>query len=85
MPLGEKSAVPMDLSTNGTWVNKVKVGKKRQMILSHCSVVCILEIGGECFRYIDRGTIYLHNLRHYSKYIDGDILRKGTISEVRSG
>ena len=35
--MGEKSALLTDLSMNGTWVNGVKVGKDRQMILSHCS------------------------------------------------
>ena len=39
--MGEKSAVLTDLSMNGTWVNGVKVGKDRQMILSHCSVISI--------------------------------------------
>ena len=44
--MGEKSALLTDLSMNGTWVNGV--GKDRQMILSHCSVISILDMESEC-------------------------------------
>ena len=34
---GEESAVLTDLSMNGTFVDGVRVGKERQIILEHCS------------------------------------------------
>ena len=84
--IGEQSAVLTDLSMNGTWVDKVRVGKDRQMILSHCSVISILDMDGECFRYIDRDTTEdLYTTCVTDKYIVGGILGKGSTSEVRRG
>ena len=83
---GERSAVLFDLSMNGTWVNGVKVGKDRQIILSHCSVISILDVSAECFRYIDRDTMEtLYPNCVTQKYIVGSVLGKGTTSEVRRG
>ena len=84
--IGDKSAVLTDLSMNGTWVDKVRVGKDRQMILSHCSVISILDMGGECFRYIDRDTMEdLYTTCVTDKYIVGGMLGKGSTAEVRRG
>ena len=35
---------------NGTFVNGVRVGKDRQIILEHCSVISLLSQDGEDFR-----------------------------------
>ena len=79
--MGEKSAVLTDLSLHGTWVNGVKVGKDRQMILSHCSVISILDMESECFMYIDRDTMEnLYTACVTQKYIVGGILGKGSTS-----
>ena len=83
---GEKRAVLTDLSMNGTWVNGVKVGMDRQMILGHCSVISILDTDSECFRYIDRDTMEsLYTASVTQKYIVGEVLGMGSTSVVRRG
>ena len=54
---GEVRAVLTDLSLNGTWVDGVKVGKGRQIILNHCSVVALLGQEWTCFQYLDRNIM----------------------------
>ena len=83
---GEESAVLTDLSMNGTFVDGVRVGKDRQIILEHCCVISILGQDGEVFRYLDRDTMEdLFPFHLTEKYIVGEILGKGTTSVVRRG
>jgi len=83
---GEECAVLTDLSMNGTFVHGVRVGKDRQILLEHCSVISFLGQEGEVFRYLDRDTmedLFPSNLTE--KYMVGEILGKGTTSVVRRG
>ena len=83
---GEECAVLTDLSMNGTFVHGVRVGKDRQILLEHCSVISLLGQDGEVFRYLDRDTmedLFPSNLT--DKYMVGEILGKGTTSVVRRG
>ena len=83
---GEASAVITDLSMNGTWVNGVRVGKDKQMILAHCSVISLFDLDGDCFSFLDRNTmVAIFPSCLTRKYIVGGILGKGTTSEVRMG
>ena len=83
---GEVRAVLTDLSLNGTWVDGVKVGKGRQIILNHCSVVALLGQEWTCFQYLDRNIMEatFHQCIT-SKYLVGRELGSGTTSTVRAG
>ena len=84
--VGDECAVLTDLSMNGTFVHGVRVGKDRQIILEHCSVISLLSQDGEVFRYLDRDTMEDLFASHVTdKYIVGEILGKGTTSVVRRG
>ena len=66
---------------DGVWV-----GKDRQFILRHCSVISILSSEGSFLRYFDRDTMEdLFPFNVTQKYIVGEILGKGTTSVVRKG
>ena len=43
-----------DLSMNGTFLDGVRVGMDRQIILEHCSVISLLGQDAEDFRYQDQ-------------------------------
>ena len=75
-----------DLSMNGTFVNKVKVGKGDKMILEHCNVISVLSNEIELFRYLDRDVMERDFPRPVtSKYLVGQVLGDGTTSVVRLG
>ena len=81
----DKSGVN-DLSMNGTFVNKVKVGKGEKMILEHCSVISVLSNEIELFRYLDRDVMERDFPRQVtSKYLVGQVLGDGTTSVVSLG
>merc|ERR1719234_2567416 len=74
---GDKCAVLTDLSMYGTFVHGVRVGKGRQIILEHCSIISLLGNNCEVFRYIDRDTMEdLYPSHLTDKYIVGEILGK---------
>jgi len=84
--LGEESAVLTDLSLNGTWVDGVKVGKERKLILKHCSEICILDKELLCFRYHDRAIMEaMFPSCITGKYLVGEVLGNGSTSQVRVG
>jgi len=83
---GEVRAVLTDLSMNGTWVDGVKVGKERKIILSHCSVIALLGEEWTCFQYLDRSIMEATMPECVtSKYLVGRVLGSGTTSTVRAG
>ena len=83
---GEVRAVLTDLSLNGTWVDGVKVGKGRTILLSHCSVIALLGEEWTCFQYLDRNTMEATFPDCITdKYLVGRILGSGTTSTVRAG
>ena len=84
--LGEERAALTDLSSNGTWVDGVKVGKERKFILQHCSEICILNKELLCFRYLDRAIMEAKFPSCITgKYLVGEVLGNGSTSEVRLG
>ena len=82
--VGDEVAVLTDLSLNGTWVNGVKVGQDRQMILLHCTTISLLGPTYKVFQYLDRATMdSLYPSEITSKYLVSDFLGNGSTAEVR--
>jgi len=84
--LGEDSTYLTDNSLNGTWVNKLRIGKRNKTILDHCSIISVLCQEMEMFCYLDRKVMereFPPSLT--SKYLVGKILGEGTTSVVRLG
>jgi len=83
---GDERAVLTDLSLNGTWVDGVKVGKDRKLILKHCSEISILDKYMMCFRYLDRSIMEEKFPSCVTgKYLVGEVLGQGSTSQVRVG
>ena len=81
--LGDEVAVLTDLSLNGTWVNGVKVGRERQMILQHCSTISLLGQDHKVFQYLDRATMdKLYSSKITSRYLVSDFLGTGSTATV---
>ena len=82
--VGDEVAVLTDLSLNGTWVNGVKVGQDRQMILLHCTTISLVGPSCKVFQYLDRATMdSLYPSEITSKYLVSDFLGSGSTAEVR--
>ena len=81
--MGDEMAVLTDLSLNGTWINGVKVGQERKMILPHCATISLLEQKSKVFQYLDRATMdSLYPSQVTSKYLVSDFLGDGSTAKV---
>jgi len=75
-----------DTSMNGTWIDKMRVGKGNKAPLSHCNIISVLDQGIEMFCYLDKVTMerdFHPSLT--SKYLVGKVLGEGATSLVRLG
>ena len=75
-----------DTSMNGTWIDKMRVGKGNKAPLSHGNIISVLDQGMEVFCYLDKVTMerdFHPSLT--SNYLVGKVLGKGTTSLVRLG
>ena len=75
-----------DTSMNGTWIDKMRVGKGNKAPLSHGNIISVLDQGMEVFCYLDKVTMerdFHPSLT--SKYLVGKVLGEGTTSLVRLG
>lgn len=82
-PVGDEVAVLTDLSTNGTWVNGVKVGQDRQMILQHNTSISLLGPNHKVFQYLDQATMdSLYPRQITSRYLVSDFLGTGSTATV---
>ena len=80
---GDELAELTDLSRNGTWVNGVKVGQDRRIILQHCSNISLLGPAHKVFQYLDRATMdSLYPSKITSKYLVSEELGRGTTAVV---
>ena len=81
--VGDEVAALTDLSTNGTWVNGVKVGEGRQMILEHCTTISLLGPTNKVFQYLDRARMEsLYPSKITSRYLVTDFLGDGSTAVV---
>ena len=46
-----------DTSMNGTWIDKMRVGKGNKAPLSHGNIISVLDQGMEVFCYLDKMTM----------------------------
>ena len=46
-----------DTSMNGTWIDKMRVGKGNKAPLSHGNIISVLDQGMEVFCYLDKVTM----------------------------
>ena len=83
----EKSGITLvDLSMNGTYVNKLLVGKGNQYRLNHTDVISILVEDFSVFLYIDEKTLAsLYSVQICRKYLVGREVGKGSSAVVREG
>ena len=75
-----------DTFMNGTWIDKMRVGKGNKAPLSHGNIISVLDQAMEVFCYLDKVTME----RDFhppltSKYLVGKVLWEGTTSLVRLG
>ena len=76
----------MDTSMNGTYVNKLLVGKGKKYRLTHADVISVLADAFNFFLYLDEKTnASLYSARISSKYLVGRELGKGSSAVVREG
>ena len=83
----EKSGITLvDLSMNGTYVNKLLVGKGNQYRLNHTDVISILVEDFSVFLYIDEKTLAsLYSAQICNKYLVGRELGEGSTCVVKEG
>ena len=75
-----------DTSMNGTWIDKMRVGKGNKAPLSHDNIISVLDQGMEVFCYLDKVTMerdFHPSLTN--KYLVGKVLGEGTTSLVGLG
>ena len=75
-----------DTSMNGTWIDKMRVGKGYKAPLSHDNIISVLDQGMEVFCYLDKVTMerdFHPSLTN--KCLVGKVLGEGTTSLVRLG
>jgi len=75
-----------DTSMNGTWIDKMRIGKGNKAPLSHGNIISVLSQEMEVFYYLDKVTMErdFHSSLT-SKYLVGKVLGEGTTSLVRLG
>ena len=84
--IGDERPVLTDLSMNGTWIDTVEVGKDRAFIVNHCSAISLLSKDLYVFQYLDKDAIESsYPTAITQEYIVGEVIGKGTTSEVRVG
>jgi len=74
----------LDKSSNGTFINEVRVGKEKPSRLAHLDEIGVLECDFALYYYIDEGLLKLQldeDLR--SKYLVGRLLGKGASASVK--
>ena len=77
-------AALLDKSSNGTFINKVRVGKEKSSRLAHLDEIGVLECDFALYYYIDEGLLKLQldeDLR--SKYLVGRLLGEGASASVK--
>ena len=68
-----------DTSMNGTWIDKMRVGKGNKAPLSHGNIISVLDQGMEVFCYLDKVTMEMDfHPSLTSKYLVGKVLGEGT-------
>ena len=77
-------AALMDKSSNGTFINEVRVGKEKWSRLAHLDEIGVLEFDFALFYYIDEGLLKLQlDERLRSKYLVGRLLGEGASASVK--
>ena len=75
-----------ETSMNGTWIDKMRVGKGNKAPLSHGNIISVLDQGMEVFCYLDKVTMerdFHPSLT--SKYLVRKVLGEGDNLLVRLG
>ena len=81
---GQGRAALLDKSSNGTFINEVRVGKEKPSRLAHLDEIGVLECDFALYYYIDEGLLKLQldeDLR--SKYLVGRLLGEGASASVK--
>ena len=81
---GHGRAALLDKSSNGTFINEVRVGKEKSSRLAHLDEINVLECDFGLYYYIDENLLKLQleeDLR--SKYIVGRLLGEGASASVK--
>ena len=65
----------LDKSSNGTYINKVRVGKEKSSRLAHLDEIGVLECNFALYYFLDEGLLKLQLAEDlWSKYIVGRLL-----------
>ena len=73
-------------SSNGTYINKVRVGKEKSIRLAHLDEIGVLECDFALYYFLDEGLLKLQLAEDlWSKYIVGRLLGQGASASVKEG
>ena len=76
----------LDKSSNGTYINKVRVGKEKSSRLAHLDEIGVLECDFALYYFLDKGLLKLQLAEDlWSKYIVGRLLGQGASASVKEG
>ena len=79
-------AALLDKSSNGTYINKVRVGKEKSSRLAHLDEIGVLECDFALYYFLDEGLLKLQLAEDlWSKYIVGRLLGQGASASVKEG
>ena len=81
----DQTAFLIDRSSNGTWVNGVKVGKHNKMPLVHNSMICFADESKKVFVFMSSEEVETYPEQLTRKYTVSKWLGRGASGEVRLG
>jgi len=77
-------AALLDKSSNGTYINEVRVGKEKSSRLAHLDEIGVLECDFALYYFVDEGLLKLQLAEDlWSKYIVGRLLGQGASASVK--